>query len=284
MSPRAWHLALGLALVATPHRLLAQYDECRPGSGSNEAKTLALFSVPLVFGRGAAPAVERGITFGLEAANVPSVDPATATPTICRPGKGPENTDLLPGIARPRLGIPLPLGLALEASWIPPVRVHGVKANLFGLAVARNVALAQGVTAALRAHATFGSVRAPVTCDQDALRDPASECFHGQVSDDRLSPNIFGLDASVGWRMAGGRLRPYVGTGYSRLQPRFQVNFTNQFGFTDNTEVEVNLNRVAFFGGAGWQLTEGFAVTGEIYAVPADAVSGRLVVRRTLGI
>jgi hypothetical protein len=284
MSPRVLHLALGLALVAAPHQLVAQYDACRPGAGSNEAKTLALFSVPLVFGRGAAPGIERGITFGLEAANVPSVDPTTATPTICRPGKGPENTDLLPGIARPRIGIPLPLGLALEASWIPPVRVHGVKANLFGFALARNVGLAHGVTAALRAHATFGSVRAPVTCDQQALGDPASECFHGQVSDDHFSPNIFGFDGSVGWSMAGGRLRPYVGTGYSRLQPRFQVNFTNQFGVTDNTEVEVNLNRVAFFGGAGWQLSEGFAVTGEIYAVPADAVSGRLVVRRTLGI
>jgi hypothetical protein len=285
MSPRALRLAaLAAALLAAPRGLAAQYDACRPGAGSNEAKTLAHFSVPLVFSRGAAPSAEPGVTFGLEAANVPTVDAATATPTICRPGKGPENTDLLPGIARPRLGIPLPLGLALEASWIPPVRVHGVKANLFGFALARNVALAKGVTAALRAHATVGSIRAPVTCDQNALTDPASECFHGQVSDDRLSPNIFGLDASVGWSMAGGRLRPYVGTGYSRLQPRFQVNFTNQFGFTDHTEVEVDLDRVALFGGAGWQLTDGFAVTGEIYAVPADAVTGRLIVRRTLGI
>jgi hypothetical protein len=276
--------ALGLALLALPRGLVAQYDECRPGAGSHEAKTLALFSVPLVFGRGAAPTAGRGITFGLEAANVPSVDPVTATPTICRPGKGPENTDLLPGIARPRLGLPLPLGLALEASWIPPVRVHGVKANLFGLALARNVGLTRGVIASLRAHATVGSVHAPVTCDQDALRDPASECFHGDVSDDRFSPNIFGLDASVGWSMAGGRLHPYVGTGYSRLQPRFQVNFTNQFGFTDNTEVAVDLNRFALFGGAGWQLGGGLEVTGELYAVPADAVTGRLVVRRGLGI
>jgi hypothetical protein len=285
MTPRALRLAaLALALGALPRGLAAQYDACHPGTGSNEAKTLALFSVPLVFSRGAAPGAQRGISFGLEAANVPSVDPAIATPTICRPGKGPENTDLLPGIARPRLGIPLPLGLALEASWIPPIRVHGVKANLVGLALARNIAVAEGVTAALRAHTTLGSVHAPVTCNQDALGDPASECFHGQESDDRLSPNIFGLDASLGWSMAGGRLHPYVGTGYSRLQPRFQVNFTNQFGFTDHTEVEVNLDRVALFGGADWQLNDGFAVTGEIYAVPADAVTGRLVVRRTLGI
>ncbi len=285
MSPPLLRLAaVGLVLCALPRALVAQYDECRPGSGSNEAKTLALFSVPLTFSQAAAPGRPGGITFGIEAANVPSVDPTTATPTICRPGKGPENTDLLGGIARPRIGVPLPLGLALEASWIPPVRVNGVKANVIGLAVARSVILSPTVTAGIRAHATLGEIHAPVTCDQQALGDPASECFHGHVSDDRLSPNIFGLDASVGWKMAGGRLRPYAGTGYSRLQPRFQVNFTNQFGSTDHTEVEVDLNRVTLFGGAGWQVTPLLAVTGEIYAVPADAVTGRLVIRQTLGI
>ncbi|MFL5517596.1 MAG: hypothetical protein ACJ8DJ_15675 [Gemmatimonadales bacterium] len=285
MSPRALRLAaLGLALLGLPREVVAQYDACHPGSGSNEAKTLALFSVPLSFSPAAAPGRPGGITFGIEAANVPSVDPTTATPTICRPGKGPENTDLLAGIARPRLGVPLPLGLALEASWIPPVRVNGVKANLIGLALARSVALTRTMTAGVRAHATLGEIHAPVTCDHQALGDPASECFHGHVSDDRLSPNIFGLDASLGWTMAAGRLRPYVGSGYSRLQPRFQVNFTNQFGSTDHTEVEVDLNRVALFGGAGWQVTPLLAVTGEIYAVPADAVTARLVIRQTLGI
>jgi hypothetical protein len=285
MMGRRWAgvAVIGTLLGVVPGRLAAQYDACRPGASSNEAKTLALFSVPLVFGRGAAPGGPRGVTLGLEAANVPPVDPATATPTICRPGKGPENTDLLPGIARPRLGLSLPHGLLLEASWIPPVRVNGVKANLIGIAIAEQVELAGGVTGALRAHATFGSVHAPVTCDRDALDDPASECFRGSESDDRFSPNIVGLDASVGWSMAGGRLHPYLGTGYSRLQPRFQVNFTNQFGFTDRTEVEVNLNRVALFGGAGWQLSDRLELTGEVYAVPQDAVSGRLVIRQALG-
>jgi len=277
-------VALGVALCALPRGLAAQYGACRPGAGSNEAKTLALFSVPLAFSQGGSPGGLAGVTLGLEAASVPPVDPATATPTICRPGKGPENTDLLPGLARLRVGLPLSHGLALEASWIPPARVNGVKANLAGLALEEHLGLAPGVTAGIRAHATLGSIHAPVTCDGDALGDPSSECFHGTRSDDRFSPNIFGLDASVGWTMAGGRLTPYVGTGYSRLEPRFQVNFTNQLGSTDTTEVAVDLNRVALFGGAGWQLSSLLSVSGEIYAVPADAVTGRVVVRQALGI
>jgi hypothetical protein len=63
----------------------------------------------------------------------PKIKMATATPTICRPGEGPLNTDLLFALPRPRIGLPLPFGLALQASWIPPVPVAGAKANLFGI-------------------------------------------------------------------------------------------------------------------------------------------------------
>ncbi len=284
MTGYGWVRLAGVAcaLYALPAPLAAQYD-CRPGPKSNEAKTLAIFSVPLAFSPVAAPGSPNRVTIGLEAANVSSVNPATATPTICRPGKGPENTDLLPALARPRIGLPLPLGLAMEVSWIPPIRVNGVKANLIGLALGKSFGLADGLAAAIRAHATFGSVRGPVTCDRSAIADPSSECFQGTVSDDRYSPNIVGLDLSVGWAMAGGRLRPYVGSGYSRLAPRFQVNFTNQFGDNDATKVAVNLNRVALFGGAAWQLTDRLAITGEVYADAADAATGRLVIRRAFG-
>jgi len=285
MTGRAWAQLAAVAWVAcaVPTRLTAQDGVCRPGGGSNEAKTLAILSVPVVFSPGGPPGEPSGLTLGIEATRVPGVDPATATPTICRPGKGPENTGVLPALARPRLAVPLPYGLALEASWIPPVRVNGVKATLFGFALTKTVGHRDGLAAALRAHATFGSVHAPVTCDRDALADPVSECFNGTLSDDRYSPNIMGLDLSVGWAMAGGKLRPYLGSGYNRLEPRFQVNFTNQFGTTDRTSVAVNLDRVALFGGAAWQLTDRLAITGEIYAAAADAATGRLVIRRTFG-
>lgn len=272
--------ALAAGTLATP---MAAQSVCRPATNSNEARTLANFAVPLAFSPGGAPGRRTGITLGFEAASVPNVDPATATPTTCRPGKGPENTDLLPALARPRIGVPLPLGLALEASWIPPVRVAGVKANVIGLSLTKTIGHADGLAAAVRAHATFGSIHAPITCSREELGDAVSECFQGTVSDDRYSPNIVGADVSVGWAMANGRLRPYVGSGYSRLEPRFQVNFRNQFGDLDTTRVAVNLNRAVFFGGAVWQLSDRLAVAGEIYAVPSDAATGRLVVRRAVG-
>ena len=177
----------------------------------------------------------------------------------------------------------MPFGLTLEASWVPPVRIHGVKANLFGVSLEKAVGRPDGLVAALRAHATFGSINAPITCDDAALADPLSECFGGTRSDDKVRPNIIGVDLAVGGPVAHGRFRPYAGVGYNRLEPRFQVNLTNQFGELDNRRVEVGLNRVVLFGGATWTLTNRLGITSELYAAPADAITGRVVLRTSIG-
>ena len=254
---------------------------CRPGSGSNEAKTLALLSVPIAFGAATDPGANLGFEVGFEGTYLPKVDAATATATLCRPGKGPEHTDFLFALPRPRISVPLPGGLELQASWIPPIRVAGVKANLFGFSLAKVFARRDGLAAAIRAHAAVGSIRAPITCDQEAVADPGSECVRGTLSDDKFSPNVYGADVSVG--LAGGALRPYVGGGYNRLQPHFRVNFRNQFGSVDSTRVEVDLNRAVVFGGASWYFRDRLAVTGEVYAAPADAITARLVLRVAVG-
>jgi len=278
-----WRIATFAILVSALAAPLAAQSVCLPGASSNEAKTLAIFSVPLAFSPATAPELLPGLQAGLEGASLPNVDPATATPTICRPGQGPLNTDLLFALPRPRIGLPLPFGLALQASWIPPVPINGVKANLFGLSVGKSFGKLDGLVAAIRAHGTFGSIHGPITCNDAALADPVSECFQGTRSDDKYSPNIFGADVSLGWTMAGGKLRPYVGGGYNRLEPRFQVNFTNQFGMVDSTRIEVSLNRGVVFGGANWQLADRFGVAAEVYAAPADAVTARLVIRTAIG-
>jgi len=91
-----------------------------------------------------------------------------------------------------------------------------------------------------------------------------------------------GADVSASWPLAAGRLLPYVGTGYNRMRPRFQVDFTNQFDQLDNQRVSANLDRLALFGGLTWRTTAGLSVSGEIYAVASDAVTTRVVIRKAL--
>ena len=280
---RAVPLTLVLCLNAMP--LLAQ-GNCFPSTSSNEADLFAHFSVPLAFSPAQAPwaYLPGTIQFGLEGTLLPDANDRIATPTTCRPGKGPENVNILPGLPRPRVAFGLTGGVVLEVSWIPPVRVSGVKANLWSFAVSRTVPINQkGGTFFGRVHATFGSLHAPFTCPDKALQDPLSECFQGTRSDDRYSPNIYGLEFGFGIPMAGGRLRPYVGGGYNILHPRFQVNFTNSTGSTDRRKVEVNLHRWVVFGGVTLAATRSLSLSGELYSAPSDLVTARARVSLLFG-
>ena len=252
--------------------------DCFPGTSSNEAKTFALYSVPLAFGPAGAPNPTAGrVQVGLELSYLPNIDPATATPTVCRPGKGPENTDLLFAAPRPRISIGLGGGLAVEGSWTPPVRVNQVRANLVGVALSYHTRLGQSSTLlAFRAHGSFGQIDAPITCPDEALDDTLSECFRGTRSDDHYRPNIIGAEGMIHWT---GTVQPYLGVGVNRLMPRFQVNFTNSQNSLDNRKVEVDLTRLAVFGGLTWQASSKWALSGELYSTPSDAVTVRTAIR-----
>ncbi len=277
--------AVLLALLTVGSRAAQAQPDCFPSRTSNEARTMAIFDVPFAFSGATAPSTAPAgrLFLGIEVSYLPNVDAATATATTCRPNKGPEHTDFLFAAPRPRVGVTLPAGFALEASWIPPVRLSDAKGNLFGFALSRATVLnPRGVVLGVRAHATVGRIDAPITCDDASLGDPNSECYQGTKSNDRFRPNVFGIEASIGWSL-GHFLRPYVGAGYNRLEPRFQVNFTNQFGTTDRTRVSVNLNRAVLFAGATWLPTRNFELAGEIYSAPTDAVTGRVVAKVWLG-
>ena len=92
---------------------------------------------------------------------------------------------------------------------------------------------------------------------------------------------MLGLSAALGWSL-GRTLRPYAGAGYNHLAPRFQVNFTNQFGVIDRRRVVVDLDRMVLFAGATWSPGRRLDFSGEIYSAPSDAVTGRVTARLRL--
>ena len=77
-------------LLAVPTAAMGQGD-CFPPDDSNEAKVFAIFGVPLAFGPAESPAPLRQWSFrvAVETSYIPNIDDETATPTVCRPGKGP---------------------------------------------------------------------------------------------------------------------------------------------------------------------------------------------------
>ncbi|HXG43655.1 MAG TPA: hypothetical protein VNJ71_02740 [Gemmatimonadales bacterium] len=278
--------AAGVVLLfGLPGGAAAQTD-CTPDEDSNEARLFAHFSAPLAFSPAQSPWIYRAgsVQLGLEGTYLPDAGDDIATPTTCRPNKGPENVNLLFGFPRPRVGYSLPNGILLEASWIPPVRLNGVKPNLFAFGVSRTVLLTPGTLFMGRGHAVIGNIKAPFVCPEEALvNDPARECNGAAPSEDTYKPNIFGVELSLAWPRSGGRFRPYLGGGYNILHPRFQVHFRDRTGFLDNQKVEVNLSRWAVFGGVTLSPSRLWSFTGEAYATPADLITGRVRLNVELG-
>lgn len=282
---RSLALAVGALLLGAP---LAAQDTCKPGAGSREADLFGHFSVPLAFSLGQSPWIYRpgSIQFGVEGAYIPDANDRIATPTRCRPGKGPENVNLLSAFPRPRVGFALGDGVLLELSWVPPVtRINGVRPNLWGIALSRSVLVSQKGTMFMgRLHATLGNVRAPFTCPKSATVDSANvDCFGGQESDDRYSPNIFGVELGFGWPMMQGKVRPYFGTGYNIIHPRFQVDRIVEGGAVDNQKVQVNISRWTVFGGLTLAPSNSVLLSAEAYAAPSDALTGRVKAMVVMG-
>jgi hypothetical protein len=270
-----------LAGVAIP----AARAQCRPGPNSNEAKLLAFYSVPLAFSALDAP--RRSSAWHLElqgeVSPIPTADPAIEHASECYTASSQQHSRLTSVFARPRLILSLPMGLALEASYIPPIQIGDAHPHLGSAAISETAAFGGfgpfGSSALmLRGHTTFGRVRGPITCAQNALQqtDPEAGCYGTHPSNDTFNPTMFGVEGVYGVATRGGRFEFFAGPGFTWLRPRFEVGFTNLDGITDNTQVEVNLTRVSVLGGATLHLPSNFALTTEVYSVPKDVTTWRV--------
>ena len=275
----------GVIVALTGAAIPAARAQCRPGPNSNEAKLLAFYSVPIAFSALDAPRRQSAwhVELQAEVSPVPTADPAIEHASECYTASAQQHSRLTSVFARPRILLTLPLGLAIEASYIPPVQIGDAHPHLGSAALSETAPLGGfgpfGSSALmLRAHGTIGHVRGPITCAEPALQqtDPEGACYGNNPSNDTFKPNMFGLEGVYGVQSRGGRFEFFAGSGVTWLRPRFEVGFTNLDGVTDNTQIEVNLTRLSLLGGATVNLPASFALTTEVYSVPKDATTWRV--------
>jgi hypothetical protein len=288
MTPVHWAIRL-LAVVAGAGVPAIAGGQCVPPANSNEAKLLAFYEAPIVFATGDAPTA---LAFGHvalmgELVGVPTPSRTLQESSYCYAAKQ-EGTHLAPVLPRYRVTIGLPAGFAVEGSYLPPVTVDRARPSLGSLALAyTRPLLAPGagdgpsLALQLRAHGTLGTVRGPITCPASALQqtDPSQPCYGTKPSSDTFYPRSGGGEGSLALQTPNRRFSIYAGTGYTFLSPEFRVGFTNLDGFTDHTLVEVNLNRIAAFGGVSVAIFGGLDVGAQVYSVPVDLTTWRLAVR-----
>lgn len=257
--------------------------ECRLPKNSNEAKLLAFYSAPLSFSPASAPehALTWTLRLGVEGGPILEPDSAIRQSSLCYVRKT-ENTQLSPFFARPRLTLTLPGGFALEASYLPPIKIHDAEPNLGSAALSwvKRLKLAStgnSTDIMLRFHGTAGQVKGSITCPSKSLQttNPAQACYGTKPSLDTFKPTIAGVEAILSTAAWDGRLAFYAGGGKNFLRPRFRVGFTDTEGNVDNTLLVVDLNRIALFGGVTAEVSSTFDLSAQAYGVRNDGVTFR---------
>lgn len=274
-------------LVAALTVLLVAPIEAQAGcvapDGSNEARLMAIKSVPIAFSPARAPRRISGgsVELGVEGLTVPNAPDNTLSPTVCGGDDGLANTNQLVVAGRPRARIGVGGGLALEAGWIPPITVSGVQANLVGGSISWT-SNGGPVLIDIRAHGAFGTVKGSFTCTEAETQAPSSPCFGATVSHDVFRPAVYGADITLGALLGGGKARPFLGGGYNRLTPKFDVNYTTASGSLDDSRVQSTLNRATIFGGIAVELSRAISITGQLYASLKDAATASFTLRAIL--
>ena len=277
-------LFTGLLLSAVEHEAMAQ---CQVSSDSNEGKLLAFYTAPIVFSMATAPEVlpPGSIRIGGEGEYIPKPNPAIEQTGACFTQKS-EHTSLSPVFGRPRITIGGPFGFALEAAYLPPVTIARATPNLFSLAVshARHFAagpVSTGTTLMLRLHGTFGNVKGAITCPRSQLQQssPSSPCYGTAPSKDTFHPDMFGGEIAAGFAPVNNGMSFYGGVGANRIDPHFQVGFTDSNGNVDMTQVELRnpLTRATVFGGVTAVLRQILDLGAQVYSVPADVTLFRVM-------
>jgi hypothetical protein len=277
-------LVIVVSFCALQHQAGAQ---CKVGGNSNEGKLLAFYTAPIVFSMGTAPEVMRpaSIRIGAEGEYIPKPNSAIEQTGACFTQKS-EHTSLSPVFGRPRITVGGPLGFAIEAAYLPPVTIARAKPNLFsfGVSQAHHFAagpVSTGTTLMFRVHGTLGNVKGAITCPRSSLQQtaPSSPCYGTTPSKDTFHPDMFGGEISAGIAPGSGGISFYAGAGANRIDPHFQVGFTDANGNVDMTQVELAspLVRATVFGGATAIVRQIFDVGAQIYSVPSDATLFRLM-------
>src|SRR5437868_288208 len=277
----------GLFLAVLPFAALGKAAaQCKVKSDSNEGKLLAFYTAPIVFSMAGAPEVlpPASVRIDAEGEYIPKPDQAIEQTGACFTQKS-EHTSLSPVFGRPRITLGGPFGFAVEAGYLPPVTIARATPNLFSFAVSNarhySVGPARGTTLMLRIHGTFGNVKGAITCPRSQLQQtsPSSPCYGTSPSKDTFHPDMFGGEIAAGFAPGDRGLSFYGGFGANRIDPHFQVGFTDANGNVDETQVQLQnpVTRATVFGGITEVFRQIFDFGAQVYSVPADATLVRLM-------
>lgn len=248
----------------------------------NEGRLIAYYSSILAFSPGGAlQSVRSGsVSLGVEATYVPELNEAQRTAGFDKP----EATNFTPVLPRSRGSVALPGNVLLEASWIPPVRAFGIKANVFAAAISRPVWSQAEYRVVPRISFLVGRVRGPITCSDELARGNTEDLVyfnnvcHANESDDYFEPRHVSAEIVLSRTVHGGRWMPYAGGGGRWERSRFDIGVIRSDGSRDpdHPVLEMEATRPHGFAGVSWLPGSRARFNGEFYYAPGSLATLRV--------
>jgi hypothetical protein len=270
----AFHI-LGPAAASAQARVLERYDFSDP-----EGRLLAFYSAAMAFSPAGIAPDESRLSLALEVSYVPWLNEAQRRPSIDKP----ESTNLAPVFPRPRGSVRVG-PWRFEASWIPPMRVFDVEANLGSVALIGPPLRLGAVSVMPRAWGTTGRVRGAMTCSPTTMLGHGSDLelyyntvCHGRESDDWFEPRLLAGEVLATRSLGSGGGRVYAVLGARRDRTRFDIGVLTGSGERDTDHPILQLRTVRPHGalGASWRVGRGLFAGGELFYAPGSLLTGRI--------
>jgi len=156
-------------------------------------------------------------------------------------GTKEEDLNKAPIFARPRVTFGLPGRFALTLSYLPPIRIFGVKPNLLAFALERPLYESDPWTLGVRMYGQIGDVEGAITCPAEVAKYPpgSPENLYGceNKSADKSTQRYAGLEFSGAYRIEQlGGLTPYIAVAGNFLDTEVRVN-ARTFGVLDHSHL-----------------------------------------------
>jgi hypothetical protein len=280
--PAAAALLCGRPAGVSAQRVLEQHPFSDP-----EGRLLAFYSAAMSFSPAGFAPDETRLSFTLEVSHVPYLNEAQRRPSIDKP----ESTNLAPFFPRPRVAVRFGSWIA-EGSWIPPMRVFDVEANLLSAAVVMPSARLGSLDIAPRVWGTIGRVQGAMTCSEETMLGHGSDLelyyatvCHSRESDDWFEPRVLGGEAVASFTLGNGGSRMYATVGARFDRTKFDIGVLTFDGQRDPDHPILELETFRLQGaiGASWRATRSLATGAELFYAPGSLLtvrfSGRWILR-----
>jgi hypothetical protein len=239
-------ICLGCLLFCLPGGPILAQDVIREtehlNSGRPEAWAMNyVTSVTLLAGLSVPRSREFGsVEIGAELDWVPELSPAERR--VGFNGTKEEDLNKAPIFGRPRVTFGLPGKFALTLSYLPPIRIFGLKPNLFAFALERPLYEGDSWTLGMRMYGQIGDVEGAITCPGDVAKFPPGSPQNPYgcegKSADKSVQHYGGLELSGAYRIEQwGGLTPYIAVAGNFLDTRVRVN-AQTFGVLDRRHLE----------------------------------------------